>query len=154
MGRFNRTQEVAEAVPNNELRFKLGIKPKHKVCLFRSPKYFLHLFLTGDLKLAIDWIESDSDVILYWLQPNDNVADIMANLEQMIKRNGRIWLIAPQGEIAKRLGYTASWEDVKSIVLEATSLVEGKTLCLSDGARGTQFSFKKAVRGVAAIESD
>ncbi len=156
-GKFSKSQpEVATAVavtiPDGELRLNLGVKPGHKVCLFHAPKYLLPLFLKGDLKLTLDWVESDSDVILYWLQFQDDVIDIMVNLERMIKRNGRIWLIVPE-VAAGQHGFTGNWEDARRGVLEATSLVDNKVIFLSRGERGTQFMSRKAAREEAAMEN-
>ena len=139
-------------VPNDELRLRLGVKPGQKVCLFRAPKHLLPLFLTGDLQLTLDWVESDADVIVYWLQPQDDVVGIMVNLERMIKRNGRIWLFVSQPETDRQQDYAEHWEAVKQAVLEATALIENKVLFLSNSECGTQFMPKKAVREKTGAE--
>ncbi len=139
---------------DDELRIKLGIKPGYKVCLFYARKYLLPLFLKGDLKLCMDWAENDTDVVLYWLKPQDDAADIMAHLAEMIKRNGRIWLILPTKELAKKQGFTQSWEEIRQAVLDATNLVDNKTLSIGEGEYGTQFVFRKTAREEAKIESE
>lgn len=144
-GWFSKTPPEAVSVPDEELRFALGVKSGQKVCLFHAPKYILPLFLVGDLKLTMDWVESDSDVILYWLQPQDDAVNIMTNLELMIKRNGRVWLVVPQKEAARKQG-VGGWGDIRSAVLEATSLVDNKTLVFGNGECGTQFVPRKAVK--------
>lgn len=155
VGKFNREQPkmAPDAVPDDELCFRLGVKPGHKVCLFHAPKYLLPLFLAGgNYKLTLDWVESDSDAILYWLQPQDDVVDIMTNLEGMIKRSGRIWLILPpEGEAIKR-GFKVGWEELKGTVREATSLADNKTLFLSGGECGTQFMLRKAAKEETGAE--
>lgn len=151
-GKSKKDRPEVATVPDSELRFRLGIRSGDKVCLFHAPKYLLPLLLSGDLKLTLDWVESDSDVILYWLQSQDDAADITINLERMIKRGGRIWLIIPEGEAALRGGFTASRDDVKRVVLEATSLVDNKILLLSNGECGIQFMPRKAAREEALME--
>ena len=138
---------------DDELRLKLGIKPGHKVCLFFARKYLLPVFLKGDLKLCMDWAENDTDVVLYWLRPQDDAADIMSHLTEMIKRSGRIWLILPKKELAKKQGFKQSWEEIKRAVLEATSLVDNKTLAIGEGEYGTQFVFRRTAREEANAEA-
>jgi hypothetical protein len=139
---------------DDELRLKLGIKPGNKVCLFYARKYLLPLFLKGDLKLCMDWAENDTDVVLYWLKPQDDAADIMSHLAEMIKKNGRIWLILPQKELAKKQGFKQSWEEIQQAVLESTNLVDNKTLSIGEGEYGTQFVFRKTAREEAKAESE
>jgi hypothetical protein len=139
---------------DKELRMQLGIKPGNKVCLFNAPNYLLPAFTQGDLQLMMDWAESGSDAVVYWLQPEDNVADIVSRLEGQIKRNGRIWLVMPVKEIARRLGFERDWEEIRSSVLDATSLVDNKKLSISGGEFATQFVFRKTAREEAALEQD
>jgi len=139
---------------DDELRLKLGIKPGHKVCLFFARKYLLPLFLKGDLKLCMDWAENDTDVVLYWLKPQDDAVDIMSHLAEMIKRNGRIWLILPVKELAKKQGFKQTWEEIRAAVLDATNLVDNKTLSIGEGEYGTQFVFRKTAREDAKAESE
>jgi hypothetical protein len=131
---------------DDELRAKLGIKTGDKVCLFYVRKYLLPAFLHGDLKLCMDWAESDSDVILYWLQPHDDAVYIFSRLAEMIKKKGRIWLIMPKKETARRQGFKQTWEEIQRAVLDATSLVDNKTLSIGEGEYGTQFVFRKRAR--------
>ena len=139
---------------DDELRSKLGIKPGHKVCLFYARRFLMPLFLTGDLKLTIDWAENDSDAILYWLQPKDDAVDIMTHLAEMIKPNGRIWLIMPKKDLALKQGFRQSWEEIQRGVLDTTSLVDNKTLSIDEGEYGTQFVFRKAAREEAKAETE
>jgi hypothetical protein len=139
-GKSNKNQPEIVTIPDDELRFRLGIKLGHKVCLFHPPKHYLPLFLTGDIKLTLDWAESDSDVILYWAQPEDDAADIMTNLEGMIKRRGCIWFIVPPREDGQ------GQEDIREAVLSTTSLVGGRTLHLSAVEYGLQFTPRKAAK--------
>jgi len=153
MGKGGKAQPAAvAAVPDDELRFRLGIKPGHKICLFHAPKYLLPLFLAGDLKLTLDWVESDSDVVVYWLRSEDDAVHVMTNLERMIKRDGRIWLIVPKKGIARQHDFVGEWEDIRRAVLEATSLVDNKAFCLNDTEYGTQFMSRKAARAEARTE--
>ena len=145
--KFSKGQPEETIVPNDELRFKLGVKPGHKVCLFHAPEYILPLFLAGDLKLTLDWVESNSDVILYWLQPQDDVADIVVNLERMIKSSGRIWLIVPKQEASQKRKPRGNREDIGRIVLEVTSLVDNKTIIFGKGECGTQFVSRRGASG-------
>jgi hypothetical protein len=131
---------------DDELRLKLGIKQGDKVCLFFAPKYLLPHFLQGGLKLCMDWAENDTDVVIYWLRPQDDAVDIISRLTEMIKRSGRIWLILPKKEIAKRQGFSSTWEEIQKAVLESTNLVDTKTLSIGEGEYGTQFVFRKAAR--------
>ena len=131
---------------DKELRQQLGIKPGNRVCLFNVRNYLLPAFTQGDLQLMMDWAESGCDAVVYWLQPKDDAADIMSRLEGQIKRSGRIWLIMPVSDIAKRLGFELDWEDIRNSVLDATSMVDNKRLSISGGEFATQFVFRKTAR--------
>jgi|GEM_PF-789680 len=152
--RAETTAAAATPIPVGELRLNLGVKPGHKVCLFHAPKHLLPPFLKGDLKLTLDWVENDSDVILYWLQPEDDAIDIMVNLERMIKRGGRIWLIVPEQKTAGQRSFKSSWEDIKRAVAEATSLIDNKSICLGGNEFGTQFMLRKAAREEAVTGAE
>jgi hypothetical protein len=127
----------------DNLRLKLGIKSGNKVCLFHARKDLMPLFMEGDLNLMIDWAEDECDAILYWLQPRDDVQDIMTHLERQIKKSGRIWLLLPKKELAAERDIKQSWEEIQRTVLASTSLVDNKTLSLGDGEYGMQFVVRK-----------
>jgi len=145
-GRFGQAPPTDAIVPNDELRLELGVKPGQKVCLFHAPKYLLPLFLAGDLKLTLDWVESDSDVIMYWLQPQDDAVNIMTNLERMIKRGGRVWLILSQKEGTRKQGAPERGDSLRRAVPEMTSLVDSKTISFGEGEYGILFVPRKVAR--------
>ena len=153
-GLSRKNPEPVRAALDEELLWKLGIKPGQKVCLFHAPKSILPLFLGGNLKLTMDWAESDSDVILFWLRPQDDVTSIMVGLEKMIKKSGRIWLVIPKKDIAKQQGFKQGWDEIQQAVLDATSLVDNKTLSIGEGEYGTQFVFRKTAREEAKAEAE
>jgi hypothetical protein len=130
----------------DSLRVKLGIKPGNKVCLFHTRKDLLPSFMQGDLKLMLDWAEDGCDAILYWLQPGDNVKDIMTHLELQIKRTGRIWLIYKKEISAAGKKEKTGDDSIRRIVLETTNLTDNKTLAFGGGEYGTQYMFRKAAR--------
>jgi hypothetical protein len=132
------------------LRVKLGIKPGQKVSLFHARKDLLGQFVKGDLNLLMDWAEEGCDVILYWLQPGDNVKDIFTRLTPLIKPRGSIWLVLPQQKEAVQRGLTKGWGDIQQIILKSTSLVDIKTLSLGEGEYGTKFVKRREAKDRSA----
>ncbi len=128
-------------------RQRLGIKPGNKVCLFHARKSMLPVFMQGDLELMLDWAEEDCDAILYWVQPGDDVGNIMSHLERQIKRTGRIWLVYKKEESSPRKGEkTADDDSLKQLVVDATSLVYSGVLAFGEGEYGAQYMFHKTAR--------
>ena len=91
-----------------DLNSKLGIKPESKVCLVRPNQDTLSQIRqsVSDITVVVDRIESDCDVILYWVDPSDDISEKMLDLQGRIKPDGRIWVIIPKKEVTRKRSLT------------------------------------------------
>ncbi len=121
----------------DNIRVKLSIKPNTKVCVFHARKDLLPQFMKGDLKLMLDWAEDECDSIVYWLRPDDDLRDIMANLERQLKPTGRVWLVLQNK--AEKMGIERIQEEVTGY----TNLHKGKTVNIGDNETALAFSLRK-----------
>ncbi len=121
------------------------------MCLIRPNQGILHQIkqLEGKTTIIVDRIEieKDCDVILYWFDPSDDVLLKMLDLQNKIKPDGRIWVIIPNKEAAKKKKMAINWENIQEEILK-THLVDNKILSISEEEYGTQFVIRRQYRPI------
>ncbi len=129
------------------LASKLGIKPDDTVCLLNPDEKTVARLRedSGDSTKYLDEVTDGCDVILVWVSTSDNIFDLMSRLQTLIKPSGRIWLIIPRKDVAKRKGIELDWDRIQTEALK-THLVDNKIASISDGEYGTQFVLRKEYR--------
>lgn len=130
-----------------DLIAKLGIKPGNRVCLIRPNQDILsQIRRTGNVTALVDKIEAGCDIILYWFDPAEDIKEKMLDLQTRIKPNGKIWLIIPKKEIARKKNLNIDWNQIQKEILK-TKLVDNKIASINEEEYGTQFVIRKELRG-------
>lgn len=75
---------------------KLGVKPEHKVSLWKLTDPALRADLAARCTDLSDKLRKDSDVIFAYIEDGETLAEL-SRLETYIKPNGMIWVIWPKG---------------------------------------------------------
>ncbi|MBI4304259.1 MAG: DUF3052 family protein [Chloroflexi bacterium] len=128
------------------LSSKLGIKPGSTVSLIRpNPETLSQIRQGSNINTFIDRIEKDSDVILYWYDPTEDIREKMLELQSQIRPNGRIWVIIPKKEVAKKQHLDIDWNQMQGEILK-THLVDNKVASINGEEYGTQFVIRKGFR--------
>ncbi len=128
---------------------KLGIREGQWIVAIHAPKDFLGELkrsLTTAVKLTTRLASKvKPDIILWWIQREDNFEKLFRQLEQTIQPDGAIWVIIPKKEAAKKRGFMDEWNEMLKAALQ-TSLVDNKTLTISEEEYGTRFVIRKEKR--------
>lgn len=127
------------------LSAKLGIKTGATVCVIHPNQETLAQIRSEEVALVIDKIEKDCDVILYWVDPGEDIQQSMLKLQNKIKPNGKIWVIIPKKEVAKKRNLAIDWNQVQRETLK-THLVDNKIASINDEEYGTQFVVRRKFR--------
>ena len=132
---------------SGDLCAKLGIRTGSKVCLIRpNPATLAGLKkCAGQAELIADGVGDDCDVILYWYDPEEDVYQTMLKLQDRIKTDGRIWVIIPKKEVAKKRHLAIDWNEMQKAILK-TPLVDNKIASINDEEYGTQFVVRREFR--------
>jgi hypothetical protein len=69
----------------------------------------------------------------------------MAELQSLIKPDGRIWVITPKKEIALKRGWDINWNHIHQEILK-THLVDNKVASINAEEYGTQLVMRKEFR--------
>ena len=130
-----------------DLSSKLGIKPGSTVCLIRPDRKILARIRqeSDNVALIVDTMEEGCNVILYWVDPSEDIREKMSDLQNRIKPDGRIWVIIPKKEVCKRRGITIDWRRIQGEILK-TQLVDNKVASINEEEYGTQFVIRKKYR--------
>jgi hypothetical protein len=130
-----------------DLNSRLGIHPGDKVCLIRPNQDTLsQIKENGDkISLIVDRVERACDAILYWVDPLEDIREKMANLQHKIKPEGRIWVIIPRKEAARKKNLTIDWNHMQQEILK-TQLVDNKVASINEAEYGTQFVIRREYR--------
>ena len=99
----------------------------------------------GHVDVVQDEIPEQADVILYRYKVGDDVETLFSSWQNKIKLKGRIWLIIPRKEAARKRGLNINWAELQQMVLK-TKLVDNKITALTDEEYGTQFMLRKEFR--------
>ena len=130
-----------------DLTSKLGIKAKDKVCLIRPNQDTLSQIRQhgNNINIIVGRIESDCDVVLYWVDPSEDIGKRMSDLQHKIKPDGRIWIIMPKKEVARKRNLAIDWHHIQGEILK-THLVDNKMASINEEEYGTQFVIRKEYR--------
>jgi hypothetical protein len=128
-----------------DLSAKLGIKPGSKVCLLRPDEDAISRISGRDINLIVNVLEENCDVILYWISQSKGIGEKMAFLQSKIKPDGRIWLIMPRKEVARKRKQAFDWHEIQKEILK-TKFVDNKVVSINEEEYGTQFVLRKKYR--------
>ncbi len=128
-----------------DLREKLGIKPGSKVCLLRPDEDTISRLAGREVDLIVNGLEENCDAILYWIDRSKGIGEKMAFLQSKIKPDGRIWLIMPKKDVARKRNLAIDWDEVQKEVLK-TKLVDNKVVAINEEEYGAQFVVRKKYR--------
>ncbi len=131
----------------SDLILKLGIKPGNKVCMVRPNQDTLSQIVGTGTKIeaVVDRIEPNCDVVLDWVEATEDIRKSMLDLQDKIKQDGKIWLIIPKREVARKKNLDIDWGQMQREVLQ-TRLVDNKVASINDEEYGTQFVIRKEFR--------
>jgi hypothetical protein len=130
-----------------DLSAKLGIKPGDKVCLLHPNQETLSQIESDQVNLIVDKVEKGCDLILYWVDASENIEEKARDWQSKIKPDGRIWVITPRKEVARKRNLDIDWNHIQSEVLK-THLVDNKMASINDEEYGTQFVIRKEYRAI------
>lgn len=129
---------------------KLGIKPGHLVCLLDAPEEAANL-IKPECSEGVIFSNNPGndlfDIILFWPQKIEGLAETFARLQTKIVPEGAIWAVMPKQKYSRQRGVTFSWEEMQSAGLR-TDLVDNKVASITEQDYGTRFVIRKERRSI------
>ena len=126
---------------------KLGIKSEDTICMIRPNKKICAFIkqIGESVHIFIDEIVDGCNVILYWVDPTDDIRKKMLEFQDKIKVDGRVWLIIPKKHIREKMRINIDWNSMQEEVLK-TRFVDNKVVSINENEYGTQFVIRKKYR--------
>ena len=126
---------------------KLGIKSEDTICMIRPNKKICAFteHIEESVHIFIDEIVDGCNVILYWVDPTDDIRKKMLEFQDKIKVDGRVWLIIPKKHIREKMRINIDWNSMQEEVLK-TRFVDNKVVSINENEYGTQFVIRKKYR--------
>jgi hypothetical protein len=132
----------------SDLAKKLGIKPGMAVSLLEAPPE-----AERAIQESAPWVvystrlgEGRYDIILFWPNELEGLAERFAELQRRIAPDGSIWAVIPKQKFAARRGVHFTWEQMQAAGLQ-TDLVDNKVASITEQDYGTRFVIRKERRG-------
>ena len=138
----------------SDLARRLGIAPGAAILLVDVPESVATL-LRDACPPGVTFARDNDDtarydLILFWPQSAEGLAQTFRALQWRIMPDGAIWTLLLKKPIARRRGITLTWEEMQAAALQ-TDLVDNKIASISDEAYGTRFVIRRERRpGYAA----
>jgi hypothetical protein len=134
------------------LATKLGLHPGLTVRLLDAPGGALELLSdvasTGvDIALGAGEDASRCDLLFFWPETLDGLAERFAALQWRIVPDGALWVVMPKKALAGQRGIAFSWEEMQAAAL-ATDLVDNKIASLGPEEYATRFVIRRERRHI------
>lgn len=124
---------------------KLGLKPGGALGLVRAPDAWAQRLarLAGASSAPAPARARKADVILAWLEPSDDLAEVFATLERKIPPGGAVWAVIPKKSALAKGEQAVEWAVMQAAGLASGRLVDNKELRFDDRYYGTRFVVRK-----------
>jgi hypothetical protein len=132
----------------SDLAHKLGLKEGLQVCLLEAPpeaEAAMRSAAPPGVQFSSRLEEGCYDMILFWPQKLEGLAELFSALQGQIVPTGAVWAVMPKKKFAPARGVTFTWEELQAAGLQ-TDLVDNKIASITEQDYGTRFVIRKERR--------
>jgi hypothetical protein len=130
---------------------KLGLCSGQRVRLLEAPEEAVSLLIDiapPGVEILVEEAEEDavrSDLLFFWPQTLEGLAERFSYLQKQIVPDGAIWVVMPKKLVATRRGITFTWEQMQAAAL-TTDLVDNKVASFSAEEYATRLVIRREAR--------